>query len=481
MLNSVNKNDIRRNNPWWIKTSFNIEERKWIHRDLYFKLKEDFDSPMILNILGMRRVGKSTITKQLIADLLKKEKHRKRIFYYLFDEITINTTQNFETILNYYLDEILETKIFNLKNRIYIFLDEIQYIPNWQAVLKKYYDLSNKKIKFIITGSQSILLRKKSVESLAGRVFDYYLQPLSFTEFLKIKKSVCVKDVDNIRIDIHKIDKYFSKLEEFNYSYNKEISKLSKEYILTGQFPECLDIKTEDNKNIYLRESVLGKITEDILAIYDIDKIEHFKILASYLFANSGNLLELKNISRQIGLSFISLDKYFSYLKSAYLFKVLFKYHKSSIKQGRLLKKNYSTSSNFVSTVENYTNKHFQEVPEIFGLIIETAIFNFLDQYYTKNSLINNISFWRQGEKEIDFIISLKNKKLPIEVKFTKSINYKDLRTLVNYVSKNSISFGIVVTKSKLSKEIIDNQRIFFIPYYLFLLMSRGNQDSINC
>ena len=476
MVNLIDKNDIRNKNPWWIDHKINILEPRLIHRDLYFVLKKDLKLPMILNIIGLRRVGKSTIVKQLIANLLNKKENPINIFYYLFDEYNqVNTTKVLEEVLNYYLNEILEKKLFEIKKRVYIFLDEIQYIAGWQAVLKKYYDLSNKKIKFIITGSQSVLLKKKSAETLSGRIFDYYLPPLSFREFLEIKKTKI--DISKInRANIFTLDKFFKKIESLNYQSGQKLSELAQEYVLTGQFPECLEIVDEKMKNVYLKESVVGKIIEDILTIYDIDKTENFKILTHYLLKNSGNLIELKNISEQIGLSFISLDKYLDFLKSGYLVKLLYKKHRSSIKQGRILKKIYATSSNFTSALEGYQKKDLKKFPQVFGHIIETAIFNFLEINYSGNSLISRVSFWRRGEKEIDFLISDNQKEIALEVKFTQRISNKELKTLINYVQEKKTRLAIVVTKNKIDKKKINKQTtLYYIPYYLFLLLVKNS------
>ena len=472
MANFIDKNDINNNNPWWRDGERFSVNPNLIYRDLYFTVKNDLKIPMILNILGLRRTGKSTIVKQLIIKLLNDNINPKHIFYYLFDEYTnINTRENLEAILNFYLENVLGKKVYELKDRVYIFLDEIQYIPDWQPVLKKYYDLSDKKIKFIITGSQSILLREKSVETLAGRIFDYYLPPLSFPEYLKMKNIDFADDFLKIKQDIFSIEKNFKLLENLEYNHKQKLFDLSKEYILSGQFPESVNIEDPEKKNIYLKESVIGKVVEDIMSIYDIDKKENFKILANHLFINSASLLELKNISEKIGLSFISLSKYFEYMKSGYLFKILFKQHKTLIKQGRTLKKNYATSSNFISAIRNYQIRHFEEAPEIFGHIVETAVFNFLDKNYSGNAAINRISFWRKGEKEIDFIVNKGKKQLPIEVKFTNNINNKELSPLVSYLKNKKIDFGIVVTKNKLEKKEINKKIIYFIPCYLFLLI----------
>lgn len=455
--------DIQLKNPWWVDKNYSILEIDWHKRDLFSVLEKNLKHPLILNIIGLRRVGKSTILKQLIANLLLIKTKPINIFYYLFDYSSqIRTSDFLEEVINTYLTDVQQKSIIDLDEKIYIFLDEIQYIDNWQAVLKKYYDLSNKKIKFIVTGSQSILLKGKSKESLAGRIFDYYLPPLSFTEFLTINK---IKVQSLSEFDLFDLQKKYFEISNYNLNHGKKIYGLTKEYILTGQFPESKKLGSFENRQEYILESVLGKVLEDCIRIFKIEKTEEFKLIAYHLLNNISSIFELKNIAREIGISRITLDNYIEYLKEGFIFEILFKYHKSLIKQGRISKKVYTTCINFNCSFNHYKENFIDEVPDVFGKIIENLIYNILKQKY----LCTNISFWRSGEKEIDFIVQKDKAILPIEVKITNTINSKDLKTLTDYLQDKRIKYGIVVTKNELNKKQINNQIIYFIPYYLMI------------
>jgi predicted AAA+ superfamily ATPase len=279
-------------------------------------------------------------------------------------------------------------------------LDEIQYIENWQAVLKRYYDLSNKQIKFIVTGSQSVLLKGKYRESLAGRVFDFYLPPLSFREFLKINREE-IKLFD--KFDLYSMEKIFGDLSSYNTFFSQKIIALAEEYITVGQFPEIRKLNSLDQKHDYILGSVVGKVLEDCVRVFNIDKVEEFKLVNGQLLDNISSVFELKNIGREIGISFLTLDKYLGFLKESYLVEVLYKYHKSLIKRGRILKKIYTPCVNFVCAKNHFGPEQVEKVPQVFGKIIENVVYNILSLKYAKGDDLNNfISFWRQGQKEID-------------------------------------------------------------------------------
>lgn len=461
--------DLALKNAWWSDNQYKIEETDWEKREIYDDIVANMEHSLILNIVGLRRVGKSTILKQIIGRLLLKKKNPKNIFYFLFDYSNqIKKAEFLDEVLSAYFQDILNNPNLSLDEQVYVFLDEIQYIEDWQSVLKKFYDLSGKKIKFVVTGSQSVLLKGKYSESLAGRIFDFYLPPLSFREFLTINHEA-VKIFK--KFDLFELPKRFGELGVYDSNFGRDIARLSREYITVGQFPETRKISDIEKKHEYIAESVVGKVLDDCVRIFKVEKTDEFKLIAYQLINNAGSIFELKNIGREVGLSFLTLEKYIEYLKEGYIAEVLYRHHKSLIKRGRMLKKIYTPCVNFVCALNHFNANHVSEVPQAFGKIIENAVYNILHQKYKSNKIDNTLSFWRQGEKEIDFLVNKKDDQLPIEVKFSNKITSKDAMFLADYVKKHELNFGIVVTKNEINRKTISGKTIYYIPYYLILLM----------
>jgi len=461
--------DLALKNAWWGDNHHKIEETTWIKRELYDEVISNFEHTLILNIVGLRRVGKSTILKQIIGLLLSQDKNPKNIFYFLFDYSSrIQKAEFLDEVLSAYFKDILNKPNLSLEETVYVFLDEIQYIEDWQSVLKKFYDLSGKKIKFIVTGSQSVLLKGKHSESLAGRIFDFYLPPLSLREFLVINHEK-VKIFE--KFDLFELPKKFGELGVYDSNFGRDIADISREYITVGQFPETRNILDIEKKHEYISESVIDKVLDDCIRIFKVEKTDEFKLIAYQLINNAGSIFELKNIGREVGVSFITLEKYIDYLKEAYIVEVLYKYHKSVIKRGRILKKIYTPCVNFVCALNHFNASHVDEVPQAFGKIVENSVYNILNQKYKGNKIENALSFWRQGEKEIDFLVNKKGNQLPMEVKFSNKVTLKDMLFLVDYIKKHKLEFGVVVTKNELSRNEIKGKTIYCIPYYLILLL----------
>ncbi len=204
--------NLKKLNPWWFDENY-FKNFNYIERTLYLdKLKSFLDKKEIITITGIRRVGKSVIQKQLIKYLLEIEKvNPKNILFFNIDILTLNEKR--QNIFYKIKEEYL--KLNNPKGKIYIFLDEIQNLENWENQLKIEYDL-NENLKFILTGSNSKVLYSNISKLLTGRILNIHIFNLSFEEYLFFKKFK-YKDLD------------YNKIELFNHYIN---------YLKFGQFPE---------------------------------------------------------------------------------------------------------------------------------------------------------------------------------------------------------------------------------------------------
>ena len=175
----MEKEKLEEFNEWWFTEKVPEELLETYKRNLFYELKKNLEKRQIISVVGLRRTGKTTIMYQLIDFLLAKMKP-VNILYFSFDE----EVKDLRDVLNTYRE------IHNLnfrEGKFYVFLDEIQKLDDWQSQVKKYYDLYPR-IKFIISGSEGLFLRKGAKETLAGRIYEFTLPTLSFVEFLNMKR-----------------------------------------------------------------------------------------------------------------------------------------------------------------------------------------------------------------------------------------------------------------------------------------------------
>lgn len=417
---------LRDQNPWWfgeeIKRIAGLKERLLIKQ-----VKKYIENPQILAILGLRRVGKTVLLHQIISSLLNGIE-AKRILYFSFDEISGKQPDIIEKVLSTYQEIILKDKL----SEVYIFLDEINHVEQWQVALKYYYDLGQN-IKFIISGSSSVLI-KKSKESLAGRIYEFELKPLSFWEYLYLKD----KEIKNVVLQ------------------SQDIRRELAEYFLNGSFPEIIREKDFDKVKRYV-ESIIDKVIfQDLPKIYNIGRPEILKELLSLIASKPGMIIEHKTLADVLSVNQKTVAKYVNYLEKAFIIKLLYNYRGSPVASARKAKKAYLTAHS-ISAVFAHNEIDIQKIQE--------ALAENLVVVHSGSTF-----FWR-AYYEVDVL----KDGAPIEVKYKDKVRDREIKGSIEYAKKFRKSEIVVVTKSLRETKKIDGLSISYVPLGEWLLEQRGS------
>lgn len=425
---------VLKQNPWWQEKGFRFPESSWPKRQVYTKIRKLLDLELMVAINGLRRTGKTTILKQLINEILdQNEGNQRRICYFSFEEAGVaQKTEVLEELIETFISQAIGKQIFQIQKKVYFFLDEVQFVPLWPVILKRYYDL-NKKFKFVISGSSSLFLREESKESLAGRLAEVVLYPLSFGEFLKLR-------------------------QEGKALPPKIMVGLFHQFLSTGQFPEIVDWQDFPQKQAYLKEWIVDRVLErDLPRILKISFPEDLKSLAYVLIEGSGGLVEFNNLAKDLGISRETVRNYSGFLAKALLVLPVLNMAGSFRRRERRQRKIYTQSSNFLSVIwgEDYLGEKFFDN---LGRLVETYI------AYLLEGKFGEVFFWKERGKEIDFVVKHKGEILPIEVKYQTKVSSSDFASLLWLMKKKKIRRGIVVTKTLKETRNIDNLKIFLLP-----------------
>ncbi len=396
-----------------------IYQRTIINNVLKYLFTDD-----IIVLHGARQVGKTHIL-YLIESFLNK-KNKKTYYIDLEDS-------RFLDILDSGVDQFLihlNEEGFNLeKERIFVLIDEIQYLENPLSFLKLIAD-HHKKIKLIVSGSSSFLIKNKFKDSLVGRTINFEIFPLSFEEFLCFKgNKTPYKLLEENRITIKK---------------REEIKNLFKEFVLYGGYPKIVLTKEKERKERYIQQIIDTYIRKDLRDLANIKEIEKFNKLVEVLASQSGNLIDINELSNTCNLAKQTIENYLFILENTYIIKILRPYHKNIRSELFKTPKVFFYDSGLMQML---WLKQLQK--EIIGSVLETTIFSELVKKYKRE----NIFYWRTTDKkEIDFIVRDKDKIIPIEIK----INFKQFnKTSISYFcNKYKIKdYKVVAIEGDLEKE----------------------------
>lgn len=409
---------IEKHNFHW-KQGFRYNYPK--KRDLFSRLIQEIPAKQIISISGLRRTGKSVLLKQMINHLIEKENApRQNIFLFSFDE---EQPKLREVITEY------QAKTGNSTEKTYIFLDEIQKLENWQNQIKYYYD-NYENIKFFISGSSSLFIKKQARESLAGRIYEYKLNPLSFGEFLRFKNK--------------------EELAEKKHLFTDELKKEFAAYA-PRQFIEIINENLEKTEQ-YTRTIVEKIVYQDIPKIFPIENagllIKLLKITAS----NPGLLSDYASLARELGISRTTLSNYFFYLEEAFLIQKIYNFSKNRITSEKKMKKFYLTTTSFFP----FLNPEIDETKLIENLLVNAT---------------EAVFFWRTPQKyEVDIILAKNKEILPIEIKYANTIIKKDIKNLIRFCKKYKTDKALLITKDTSREETEEKIKITAIPAFKFLL-----------
>ncbi len=433
-------------NPWW-KGKEHIKEdedfRKWLDSKIKWvpalknKIKINLKPFSLHMLFGPRQVGKTTLLKLIINDLLNKVKNPKAIFYFRCDKLA-----DFRE-----LDEVIK-EYLNLKRiegikTSYIFLDEITYVDGWYRTIKWHIDMGNlKNDVLLLTGSLSMIVRGE-VETFPGRRGfgkDWIMWPLSFREFVKITKPEIVNELP--------ILKNFSE-EEFRMLYSKakpwleDLNLLFSIYLKCGGFPLSLrdflqfrKIKQE-TLDTYLSwiKGDLAKLKRSEAIAKRILKAIIQKLPSAYSFHSLAKEFEIK--------SHRTVFEYVELFEKLYLCKVLYYIDLNKMEEIFYKERKIHLMDPFLYKL--FSDWCMIEEPKE-AYMVESIVASHLARKY-------RIGYWK-NRKEIDIIIPEKN--LGIEIKWQE-------RPKLESPKIGKMKKFINLTKNEFSKDK------FAIPVSIFL------------
>ena len=287
-----------------------------IRRKYYLdKLLSYKDQDIIKVVTGLRRSGKSTLLQMFRDDLSKKEISNKQIQFY-----------NFELPENF-LNKSWDKLYFEIKSKLqsnkmnYIFLDEIQNIPDFEKLVDGLFATENTDI--YITGSNANLLSSELATLLSGRYVEISILPFSFSEYLQ-----------GLKID--RSNKYLN-YEALFYDYVNETS-----------LPKGIDLREEGYDKIYeYLDSLYSTIIEkDITQRHKIYDKRAFTNLVRFLANNIGNQVSPSSISKALKadnqkIHHSTIEKFIEYLVESFVFYRVNRFDIKGKKQLATLEKYY--------------------------------------------------------------------------------------------------------------------------------------------
>lgn len=286
---------LYRYNPWWENGEYTagLIKRKTIINGIF----KQFANQDIILLTGLRRIGKTSSIKLLIHKLIAEHGIKpQHILYVSLDNYMLRSNSILDIV-----ERFMQIHKIGFDTKLYLFLDEITYKPDFELQLKNLYDLYQAKL---VASSSSASLLKERKDLLTGRNRVIELLPLDFNEYLSFK-NIQIK-----RADAHLVPEYFHS------------------FLKTGGIPEF--VLNEDID--YLQNLVDNIIHKDIAALNNIRNIGVLKDYFLLLMERSGKQLSINKIANILKISPDSSRRYFDLFCDSFLIHPIVRYGKTNEK-----------------------------------------------------------------------------------------------------------------------------------------------------
>jgi len=409
--------------------------KNYIQREIEEKIFKFIDDKEVIAICGPRQSGKSTLLKRIGSFL--QEKYGKENVFFVDSEDEIEKLK-FETNPKEYLKFYLRKK-----NKVFILLDEVQYVKNSGKILKLLYD-HYPQVKFIVSGSSSLDIGRLG-QFLVGRVVFFELFPFSFSEFLKAKD-------ENLELEYQEKRFFIDKPKKTDSFFKDRLNKLLKEYLTYGGYPRIVLEKDEQKKILLLKNLFSTYIEKDIINLYGVKYKEKVIILLKYLTATVGGLLNFNELSQLTNLHFQEIKELISIFEETYVIKKISPFHKNLVTELKKNPKVYFFDLGF----RNLLLERFDFLDDEWGKVLENYGFLLFKE--------KELHFWRTTAKaEVDFVLKEKDNFIPLEVKKTSKIT----RSLLSFINTYNPKIAIIFNLEKSDCVTRNNTKIFFVPLSL--------------
>ena len=359
-------------------------------RFLEKKLTESAQKIPVITLMGPRQSGKTTLARQAFPEhsyvSLERPDERARA---LQDPIS-------------FLARFTKNKVI---------LDEVQRAPELLSYIQGIVDDKPTPGQFILTGSHNLLLMQNVAQTLAGRTALYTLLPLSVAELFG-RKAVIPEQLDLVTHDTRP-------------PFDEDVWTL----LWKGFYPRIHDLNLEpqawlaDYQRTYVERDL-----RDILRVMDLNTFERFVRLTA---ARTGQELNLNSLADDVGISQPTAKQWLNILQLGFIVTLLPPHHQNFRKRLRKRPKLHFLDTGLCAYLLGIHHAETLKQHPLRGALFESFVVAELCKAFANQGKLAPLYFWKDTTgHEIDILVDLGTKLIPIEVKPGKTVVPSAVNTL---------------------------------------------------
>ena len=358
-----------------------LQEDIELFRPIFIENLKRFKDEQIIKILcGVRRCGKSTILESYKNELLSLGVKKQNIIQRLYTSLEFDSDFDYRKMYHE-LMALIENAEKNQK--IYLLLDEVQEVENWEKCVNSLFE--NQNVDIYVTGSNSKLLSSEISTYLTGRFVQIPIFTLSFAEFIDFKNH------------------YFPKNPNYSLDFYFDM------YLKTGGFPFLAKTNHSQEENYQIVEGIFSTVvTRDISKRHNISNLEMFNRVVRFILENLGKTFSAKTIfdffkSQHRSISIETIYNYLAWLEEAF---IIYRCNRYDIQGKNVLK----TQEKYYLSDVGFKYSQFGYSPKAIAAVLENLVYLELRR---RGYLV---FIGKLADKEIDFVATKQDQKIYVQV-----------------------------------------------------------------
>ncbi len=379
-------------------------QNSYLPRHMVTELQEALATSRVVNLIGPRQTGKTTLVRDLFTD---------GKYITLDDRTTLDAIEADP-------DAHLASLTADLKDRPLI-IDEAQRSNSLALAIKAKVDANPRKGQFLLTGSSNVFTTAEVTDSLAGRMQTIKLWPLTVAE---TKRRPLCRILDWALNPEPSIDDLGDPdpLDRADYI----------ELILAGGFPETRDLPHRSRQRLY-RDYVDAVVDRDVADILKIRKTDKLRMLIDQMAVRTGAEVNVSELSKLLGIKRETVDQYLDVLMRLSLVIKLGAWTSGESRREIKNAKFHMVDTGITSALRRMNAATFDvdNDPTALGGLVESFVFNEILRMLAFQETEMRLYHWRSADRrEIDILVEAGRHLIGIEVKAATVVRTTDFKHL---------------------------------------------------
>lgn len=483
--------DIERQNPWWRNQPLPMIPtfRRWP----YDRLRERLDHPIapIIVIRGPRQIGKTTLQLQLIQSLLEQGVAPGRILRVQFDDLPTLVQAKFKEpilrIVDWFEKTVLRATLNESAHRqepVFLFFDEVQNLAAWDVQLKSLVDHST--VRVMVTGSSALRI-EMGRDSLAGRIHSLEVGPLRLAEIAALRGfgNLRPMQLENGWQDWLRPE-FWRDLAGHAAQQRTALTAAFSAFSERGAYPLAqahAEISWEDIA-AQLNETVVKRVIEHDLRVGERGRKrdrqlleEVFRMGCRYIGQSPNPALLAREAQRALNANIgpQRIRHYLDFLDGSLLLRAIQPLEirlKKRRGYSKLCLCDHAIRAAWLQEVVPLDPEALDRSPHLFdlaGRIAESTV----GYFFASLTGLSVAHLPERGdEHEVDFVLTIGEKRIPVEVKYRRAIDpLRDTVGLRDFLEKavHNAPFGLLITRG--DAPTVPDPRIVTVPLSALLIV----------